>query len=178
MDTHTENYLFTHEGKLLPIKHCVSGTKGWQLVEELAKVQAECNGAVYYKPTFASLRLAEDLRTIHKETPIKEIELIGLCTDVCVVSNALLLKAYMPEVPIYVDASCCAGITPEKHMAALQTMESCHIMQRDLAFIWLTKGQKPKRGAFYEFKNKKLKPLYISVERNDPLSSCRIIGYD
>ena len=130
MDTHTENYLFTHEGKLLPIKHCVSGTKGWQLVEELAKVQAERNGAVYYKPAFASLRLAEDLRTIHKETPIKEIELIGLCTDVCVVSNALLLKAYMPEVPIYVDASCCAGITPEKHMAALQTMESCHIMQR------------------------------------------------
>ncbi len=130
MDTHTEDYLFTQEGKLLPIKHCVAGTKGWQLVQELAEVQAERNGAVYYKSTFASQRLAEDLREIHKEQSIKEIELIGLCTDVCVVSNALLLKAYMPEVPIYVDASCCAGITPDKHRAALQTLESCHIMQR------------------------------------------------
>ena len=130
MDTHTEDYLSTQEGKLLPIKHCVAGTKGWQLVQELAKVQAERNGAVYDKPAFASLRLAEDLKAIHKERPIKEIELIGLCTDVCVISNALLLKAYMPEVPIYVDASCCAGTTPDKHRAALQTMESCHIMQR------------------------------------------------
>ncbi len=130
MDTHTEDYLSTQEGKLLPIKHCVAGTKGWQLVQELAKVQAERNGAVYYKSTFASQRLAEDLREIHKGQSIKEIELIGLCTDVCVVSNALLLKAYMPEVPIYVDASCCAGITPDKHRAALQTMESCHVMQR------------------------------------------------
>lgn len=93
-------------------------------------MQAERNGAVYYKPTFASQRLAEDLREIHKEQSIKEIELIGLCTDVCVISNALLLKAYMPEVPIYVDASCCAGITPDKHRAALQTLESCHIMKR------------------------------------------------
>ena len=97
MDTHTEDYLSTQEGKLLPIKHCVAGTKGWQLVQELAKVQAERNGAVYYKSTFASQRLAEDLREIHKEQPIKEIELIGLCTDVCVVSNALLLKAYMQK---------------------------------------------------------------------------------
>ena len=81
---------------------------------------------IYEKPTFGSTKLAEDLKALSEEEEI-ELELIGLCTDICVVSNALLLKAYMPEVKISVDASCCAGVTPEKHLAALETMRSCQI---------------------------------------------------
>ncbi|MEY8426820.1 isochorismatase family cysteine hydrolase [Lachnospiraceae bacterium 46-15] len=126
-DTHGEDYLSAQEGKFLPVKHCLIGSEGWQLIDDLKKFQEETGCLVYQKPVFGSLQLAQDVQEWHQEQPITEIELVGLCTDVCVVSNALLLKAALPEVPLCVDASCCAGITPKKHEAALDTMESCQI---------------------------------------------------
>ncbi len=124
MDTHGENYMDTQEGKNLPVVHCIKGTEGWKIREDIAELLA--GAKIYEKPTFGSVALAEDLKKINEEEEI-ELELIGLCTDICVVSNALLLKANMPEVTISVDSSCCAGVTPEKHLAALETMRSCQI---------------------------------------------------
>lgn len=122
-DTHEENYMSTQEGKLLPVPHCIEGTAGWQLVPELEAYQRANDCPVYKKDRFGSIELARHLITKN----IESIELVGLCTDICVVSNALLLKAYLSEVPISVDASCCAGVTPQKHEAALETMRSCQI---------------------------------------------------
>ena len=124
MDTHGEDYGDTQEGKNLPIPHCIRGTEGWKLRPEIEELLTEA--AIYEKPTFGSLDLTADLMRLSKIEDI-ELELVGLCTDICVVSNALLLKASMPEVRITVDASCCAGVTPEKHLAALETMMSCQI---------------------------------------------------
>ena len=122
LDTHEPDYLSTQEGRKLPVEHCIRGTAGWQLHPEIAGLIVA--GHIYEKPTFGSLSLANDLSKI---TDLEEIEIVGLCTDICVVSNALLLKATMPEVRITVDAACCAGVTPEKHKAALETMRSCQI---------------------------------------------------
>lgn len=114
-DTHHEDYLDTPEGKKLPVKHCVEGTHGWRIVEGL-----EVPGAVFIdKPSFGW--------THWVDREFEEIELVGLCTDICVVSNALILKATFPEVEITVDASCCAGVTPATHRAALDTMKMCQI---------------------------------------------------
>ena len=125
MDTHGEDYMNTQEGHYLPVEHCIKGTEGWKIWEDIA---ALLDGAkIYEKPTFGSVQLAADLKALSEEEDI-ELELIGLCTDICVASNALLLKAYMPEVKISVDPSCCAGVTPEKHQAALETMRSCQIV--------------------------------------------------
>ena len=127
MDTHGKDYMNTQEGKFLPVEHCIKGTEGWKIREDIA---ALLDGAkIYEKPTFGSVQLAADLKELSQAEDI-ELELIGLCTDICVVSNALLLKAYMPEVQISVDSSCCAGVTPEKHRAALETMRSCQIVVR------------------------------------------------
>ena len=123
-DTHQPNYKETQEGKNLPVVHCVEGTDGWQLDERVSQVVE--GATIINKPTFGSTVLADTIKTISEKEEI-EIELIGLCTDICVVSNALLLKASMPEVPISVDPLCCAGVTPEKHEAALETMRSCQI---------------------------------------------------
>ncbi len=123
-DTHQENYMDTQEGHNLPVTHCVEGTEGWELD---AKVKEAVEGATFVKkPTFGSTELAERIKAIYEKEEI-EVELIGLCTDICVVSNALILKAFMPEVHISVDSSCCAGVTPQKHEAALETMRSCQI---------------------------------------------------
>ena len=123
-DTHQPNYMETQEGKNLPVVHCVEGTDGWQLDERVSQV---VEGATFInKPTFGSTVLVDTIKAISEKEDI-EIELVGLCTDICVVSNALLLKASMPEVPISVDPLCCAGVTPEKHEAALETMRSCQI---------------------------------------------------
>lgn len=122
-DTHQADYLETQEGKFLPVVHCVEGTKGWEIHD---KVAAALEGAVIVnKPNFGSPALADMLyfETIGQEEV--EIELVGLCTDICVVSNAILLKTKLPEVNITVDASCCAGVTPESHEAALTTMKMC-----------------------------------------------------
>ena len=124
MDTHEENYMETQEGKNLPVVHCVRGTDGWQILPDIAELLTEAR--IYEKPTFGSTDLARDLKELSEKEEI-ELELIGLCTDICVVSNALLLKAAMPEVKISVDPACCAGVTPEKHEAALETMRSCQI---------------------------------------------------
>ena len=124
MDTHGADYMDTQEGKSLPVPHCIKGSAGWQIRPDIAELLT--GAKIYEKPTFGSLALARDLKAIAEKEEI-ELELIGLCTDICVVSNALLLKASMPEVKISVDAGCCAGVTPEKHLAALETMASCQI---------------------------------------------------
>ena len=124
MDTHGVDYMETQEGKYLPVPHCIRGSAGWQIRADIAKLLA--GAKIYEKPTFGSTALAEDLKALSEKEEF-ELELIGLCTDICVVSNALLLKACMPEVKISVDAACCAGVTPEKHLAALETMRSCQI---------------------------------------------------
>ena len=124
MDTHGPEYLQTQEGRNLPVEHCIKPHKGWEIREDIA---ALLDGAkIYEKPTFGSTAMAEDVEALVQKEEI-EIELCGLCTDICVVSNALLLKAMMPEVKISVDAACCAGVTPESHAAALQTMKMCQI---------------------------------------------------
>lgn len=123
-DTHTEAYLKTQEGKKLPIIHCVRNTPGWELVPEVAAALGTAQ--IIDKPTFGSLTLMQQLAVMAETEPI-EIELVGLCTDICVVSNALLLKAAMPEVAISVDPACCAGVTEKSHQAALKTMEMCQI---------------------------------------------------
>ena len=132
-DTHFENYLETQEGKYLPIKHCVQDTWGWQLIDEVgAMIPDKRNRFIYNKLTFGSHDLQKDVRiygTITERPGLKvnSITLVGLCTDICVISNALLLKAVQPETPIIVDASCCAGVTPESHKNALAAMKMCQI---------------------------------------------------
>ena len=114
-DTHQSDYLNTPEGKKLPVEHCIEGTEGWEIAEGL-----EVPGCSYInKPTFGW--------THWSERNFEEIELCGLCTDICVVSNALILKAEFPDAEITVDATCCAGVTPESHEAALTTMKMCQI---------------------------------------------------
>ena len=125
MDTHGPDYLSTQEGRFLPVEHCLRDTDGWRIRPDIAELLTEA--AIFEKPTFGSTLLAEAVRDMPN---VEAVELIGLCTDICVVSNALLLKAYMPELPISVDAACCAGVTPEKHLAALETMRSCQIEVR------------------------------------------------
>lgn len=122
-DTHTETYLTTREGRYLPVEHCIKGTPGWEIVPEL-RPYAE-NALVFEKGTFGSEALTAYLK--ERGEKIASIELVGLCTDICVVSNALLIKAALPECDITVDSACCAGVTPEKHEAALETMRSCQI---------------------------------------------------
>lgn len=129
-DTHGEDYLSTQEGQLLPVLHCIEGTPGWELTEELTGLPALQEARFYRKPTFACVELARDLAAAHREEPITEIEVVGLCTDICVVSNALMIKGFLPDVPMYVDAACCAGVSPQRHEAALQTMESCQVTVR------------------------------------------------
>ena len=117
-DTHFDNYLETNEGKNLPVKHCIMGTNGWQIADGL---EVACARYIN-KPTFGW--------TEWKQLEFEdgdEIEIVGICTDICVVSNALILKAMFPEVHITVDSSCCAGVTPESHKAALLTMKMCQI---------------------------------------------------
>lgn len=125
LDTHGENYLETPEGKKLPVVHCVKGTAGWRLDPQIEDALGD--SPRLEKPTFGSVRLPELIREAVEEADGLSIELIGLCTDICVVSNALLLKAHFPEAAIAVRAGCCAGVTPALHAAALQTMRSCQI---------------------------------------------------
>lgn len=122
-DTHQENYMETREGKYLPVPHCIEGTDGWQLNDKVHEALESKKYKVICKPTFGSVLLP-----VHIDNPDNtEVTLIGLCTDICVVSNAMLLKANFPKMDITVDASCCAGVTPESHKAALTTMKMCQI---------------------------------------------------
>ncbi|MGN0517365.1 MAG: cysteine hydrolase family protein [Acutalibacteraceae bacterium] len=120
-DTHTPDYLNTQEGKNLPFVHCVKGTDGWDIIPEL-KTYAE-NKRIFEKPSFGS----EELADYAKDAQFSEIELIGVCTDICVISNAMLLKAALPEAEITVDSACCAGVTVESHNNALNAMKMCQI---------------------------------------------------
>ena len=114
-DTHQENYMDTNEGKHLPVVHCIEGTPGWEIREGLYVEGAE----IINKPSFGYTGWAD-----HN---FEEVELIGLCTDICVVSNALIIKALFPEIKVSVDSACCAGVTPDSHNAALNTMKMCQI---------------------------------------------------
>lgn len=119
MDTHETTYLQSQEGKKLPVEHCIRETSGWQIIEELKTYASDAK--IIEKPTFGSVKLPK----LVEDASV--IELIGLCTDICVISNALLLKAHYPEKTIQVDASCCAGVTPESHENALEAMKMCQI---------------------------------------------------
>ena len=125
-DTHFEDYLNTPEGKKLPVPHCIFETPGWDLASPLDKLMEETPHYKVQKYTFGSTSLPHLMMEVADGEDFS-IELIGLCTDICVVSNALILKAHFPDVPISVDSSCCAGVTPELHKAALMTMKSCQI---------------------------------------------------
>lgn len=125
-DTHFENYMETSEGKKLPVKHCIKGTDGWHLNAKVQKALDEKGYTALEKLTFGSKELPEAVLKSAKGEDFS-IELVGLCTDICVVSNALLLKASFYEKEISVDPSCCAGVTPETHQAALTTMKMCQI---------------------------------------------------
>lgn len=120
-DTHHEDYLSTNEGKMLPVKHCMKGTKGWEIIPELKEWTHQA--IMVEKPTFGSLKLPQ---LISQNQP-EQIILVGVCSDICVISNALILKAYFPEMPIIVYENACAGVTPDKHQAAIETMKSCQI---------------------------------------------------
>ena len=125
-DTHTEQYMSTNEGSHLPVPHCIKGTPGWLLD---AQVQKALEGRTYQtveKPTFGSTALAALVRDMAKDQPFT-IELIGLCTDICVISNAFLLKAYLPECEITVNSALCRGVSTESHNNALASMAACQI---------------------------------------------------
>ena len=124
MDTHGADYLATQEGKKLPVEHCIRGTAGWQIADALQPFVREA-AAVIEKPTFGATALPAALANYD------EIELVGLCTDICVISNALLAKAFYPEKRITVDAACCAGVTPESHANALAAMRMCQVEVRE-----------------------------------------------
>jgi nicotinamidase-related amidase len=127
MDTHDENYLETQEGRKLPVVHCVVNTDGWELHPDVQAALNEKHANVITKSTFGAVDLIEYIERDCRGKEYGSIELVGLCTDICVVSNAMLLKAWYPETPISVYASCCAGVTPESHKAALTTMKMCQI---------------------------------------------------
>lgn len=124
-DTHFENYMETQEGRNLPVPHCIRGTEGWQICRELQSF-AE-NAPIIDKTTFGSMELGPVLQDIHENGPISSITFVGLCTDICVISNVMIAKAFLPEVPIIVDASCCAGVTPDSHKTALASMRTCQV---------------------------------------------------
>ncbi len=126
-DTHKENYLSTQEGRNLPVEHCIKGSDGWEIIDEIKEITADGDTVTFDKDTFGSRDLITYLKMLDETEGIEQIELIGLCTDICVISNSLAIKTYLPEVPIIVDASCCAGVTPESHENALKAMEICQV---------------------------------------------------
>ena len=119
-DTHYENYMDTAEGKNLPVPHCIKNTVGWQISAKLEVGDSK----VIDKPTFGSTELGEYVSSLEDA---ESIELIGLCTDICVISNAMLVKAFYPEIPLTVDARACAGVTPQSHKNALDAMKMCQV---------------------------------------------------
>ena len=120
-DTHFENYMDTAEGEKLPVPHCIRGTKGWEISAQLPTE----TDRIIDKPTFGSEELAAYVKGLEN---LESIELVGLCTDICVISNAFILKSKFPETLISVDSSCCAGVSPESHNRALESMKTCQIM--------------------------------------------------
>jgi nicotinamidase/pyrazinamidase len=126
MDTHNEDYLTTMEGKKLPVMHCIKDTNGWNISNAIQEKFNLEQYKVYAKNTFGSSELAKDIIDgVYND--IIQVELIGICTDICVISNAILVKTFLPNIPIIVDASCCAGVTVNSHRNALEAMKMCHI---------------------------------------------------
>ena len=125
-DTHFENYMETQEGQNLPVPHCIRGTKGWEIEPRLDALRLELDAPVLDKLTFGCRELPAFLEERYPEG-LESVELVGLCTDICVISNAMLLKAFFPELPVCVTASCCAGVTPQSHGNALEAMKMCQI---------------------------------------------------
>ena len=132
MDTHTEEYLNSAEGRKLPVKHCIKGSEGWKLNDRIKEAIEHSESfpdwtREFEKPTFGSVTMAKELKEFVEEEIVDSVEIIGLCTDICVISNALLLKAYYPELMIAVDESCCAGVSYETHKNAIEAMRQCQI---------------------------------------------------
>ena len=123
-DTHGESYLQTQEGRNLPVPHCIKGSHGWEVCPALEPLRT---GLTIDKPTFGSAELGRLLLELDAKEPVGSITLVGLCTDICVISNAMIAKAFLPEVPVTVDAACCAGVTPESHRNALNAMKMCQV---------------------------------------------------
>ena len=123
-DTHFENYMETQEGKNLPVPHCIKGSEGWMIRPELDVLRKT---PAIDKVTFGSSFLPEKLLSMNAVDPIESITFIGLCTDICVISNVMIAKAFLPEVPVIVDAACCAGVSPETHKNALEAMKVCQV---------------------------------------------------
>jgi nicotinamidase-related amidase len=126
-DTHGGDYLESQEGHKLPVPHCLEGTHGWELEKEIRQIAEKNENLTFTKETFGSKDMVEYLVDLSRKIDIEEIELIGLCTDICVISNALSIKTFLPEVPIKVDGTCCAGVTVESHNNALSAMRICQI---------------------------------------------------
>lgn len=129
-DTHTKEYLNTQEGKNLPVEHCRKDSKGWEIESSLQPYANKPNTIILDKESFGTLNLAKALEAIQSvsKEPIEEIELVGLCTDICVISNAIIIKAAFPEIPVIVDSTCCAGVTKQSHYNALEAMKMCQII--------------------------------------------------
>ena len=123
-DTHTEDYMNTQEGRKLPVPHCIKDTHGWQITDGIAIPDG---AEIIDKPTFGSVALAKMLTDLDKSEPISSVELVGLCTDICVISNAMLIKAALPEITVRVRGELCRGVTPESHDTALSAMRACQI---------------------------------------------------
>lgn len=123
-DTHGENYMQTQEGRNLPVPHCIKGSHGWEVCPALEPLRT---GLTIDKPTFGSAELGRLILELDAKEPVGSITLVGLCTDICVISNAMIAKAFLPEVPVTVDAACCAGVTPESHRNALNAMKMCQV---------------------------------------------------
>lgn len=128
-DTHTEDYLKTHEGNRLPVEHCVGGSKGWMVQSEIFDAAEESAYTMCDKTGFGCVDMVKELINLVKGEEDNKVcfELVGFATDICVISNAMLLRSYFPESDIVVDASCCAGVTKESHLNALNAMKMCHI---------------------------------------------------
>ena len=128
-DTHFENYMETQEGRNLPVPHCIKGTEGWEICPTLEEIRLSRGLPVIDKLTFGSRNLPSYIEG-HYPEGLESVELVGLCTDICVISNAMVVKAFFPEVPVSVTASCCAGVTPQSHKNALEAMKMCQITVR------------------------------------------------
>ena len=129
-DTHGPDYLNTQEGKNLPVVHCVKGTEGWQLAEPLRRLAEQRGCPVFDKPAFGSTELVRWLERQNQREPLGRVVLAGVCTDICVISNALCIKAALPEVPVAVESGLCAGVTPAGHENALRAMQACQVEVR------------------------------------------------
>lgn len=126
MDTHFDNYMNTLEGKNLPIPHCIKNTNGWQICDEIKNIVDLNNYKIYEKSTFGSSEYSKDLQNgLYND--IEEVEIIGLCTDICVISNAIITKTFLNQIPVKVDANCCAGVNIQSHNNALEVMKMCQI---------------------------------------------------